>query len=149
MADLARFLRRFRRLASPPGRAGPLAVPLDRARARSGELEDLFVAIDAISEEAERILSEAEERCVKVREDAEKGVSRLLDDARSEADAARADESVRRREELEEERRSTLDEAQEEAGGVRARAQDRLEDLAQRIVRELLEFRDEEQQGVG
>lgn len=149
VADLARFLRRFRRLASPPGRAGPAAVPLDRDRARSEELEDLFAAIDEIGEEAERVLSEAEERCAKIREDAETGVSRLLDHARSEADAARADESVRRRAELEEERRSTLDEAREEASGVRARAQDRLEDLAQRIVRELLELRDDEPQAVG
>lgn len=100
MADLARYLRRFRRLVSPPGRPGPGGVPRERGRELADELAEVFAAIDAIADEADRIRQEGEEAARQRREGAEQEVERILAAADDEAEQARADAAAAHRRDL-------------------------------------------------
>ncbi len=81
MFRLEELLLRFRRLAAPPGLAGPAAVAVDRTADITLELGPLLAAIDAIEDEADAIVREARERGVERRALGETEARRLLADA--------------------------------------------------------------------
>jgi vacuolar-type H+-ATPase subunit H len=137
MPDLSRFLRRFRRLVSPPGRPGPIAVPADRSAELSSELEAVFRAIDGIQEEAERIRKQSEDEARKKKEEAEEEAGRILSEAGDRAEQARAEEASRHREDIEQETRRALDEASKEAEQIRGRVDQKLDSVAERVVARL------------
>ena len=134
VADLSRYLRRFRRLVSPPGRAAPGAVPSDRRAELADELAELFAAIDEVQQEAERIRGEGEEEAERRREEADEQVERILSSAREETEELRADEAARRRQEIEDTIEEIRGDAEREAEAARARSQDRIGALADRVV---------------
>lgn len=137
MPDLSKYLRRFRRLVSPPGRPGPIAVPADRSARAADELEAVFQAVDAIQEEAERIRDESAEQARGKDAEAEDEAKRILSQARDRAEQVRAQEASRHREDIEKEAQSALDEARREARRIRERTQDKLDSMAQRLVARL------------
>lgn len=134
MADLSRYLRRFRRLVSPPGRAAPGAVPSDRRAELSDELAEVFAAIDEIEQEAERIRGEGEEEAERRRDEADEHVERILNSAREETEELRAEEAANRRQEIEDTIEEIRGDAEREAEAARGRSQDRIGDLADRVV---------------
>jgi DNA anti-recombination protein RmuC len=138
MADLSKYLRRFRRFVSPPGRPGPAAVPVDRVQEMSGELAEVFQAIDAVEAEAERIRQRGRTETERKQKEAERETERLLSEARDLSDQTRAEEAARRTEDIEREARAALDEAREEADDVRKRSEGKLDAAARSIVDGLL-----------
>lgn len=138
MADLSSYLRRFRRLMSPPGRPGPAAVPKDRTADVSGELADVYGAVDAIAEEARRIRRDAEDRAEQRRTEAREEAERIRTQARERAEEERATAGAEKRSDLEDELREAAAAAEEEAVQVRMRAAQRIERLADRIAEQVL-----------
>lgn len=138
MADLDKYLRRFRRLVSPPGRPGPAAVPSDRAEERSDELQEVFAAIDRIEGEAREILDDGEERSEAMLADAEEEARRLLSEAGERADEARAEEQARHRRSVEEDSRSALEEARDEVREIERRVDTNLQSVADRVLERIL-----------
>ncbi|HZD52241.1 MAG TPA: hypothetical protein VE175_04290, partial [Woeseiaceae bacterium] len=134
MADLNRYLRRFWRLVAPPGRPGPVAVPVDRAASVADELGVVFERIDAAEEEADRIREAGHERARRYLEHADERVRRILADARAAADQARADAQAHHRQDLRAENEAALAAAREEASAIKARSGDNLETLTQHIL---------------
>lgn len=137
MPDLSRFLRRFRRLVSPPGRPGPIAVPADRSAELSGELEAVFRAIDEVQQEAERIRKQSEDEARKKKDEAEEEARRILSEAGDRVEQARAEEASRHREDIEQETRKALDEASKEARGIRDRVDEKLDSMVERMIARL------------
>ena len=83
MFRLEEFLLRFRRLAAPPGLAGPAGVAVDRTADITMELAPLLVAIDEIEDEADAIERQASEHGVERVALAENEARRLVADADS------------------------------------------------------------------
>jgi hypothetical protein len=81
MFRLEEFLLRFRRLAAPPGLAGPAAVAVDRTADITMELGLLLVAIDEIEDEADAVERQASEHGVERMALAENEARRLVADA--------------------------------------------------------------------
>lgn len=140
MADLNRYLRRFWRLVSPPGRAGPVAVPVDRVSTVSEELAHVFELIDAVQAEADRIREDGERAARNRRDEAELQANGVLADARAGVDQARAEAQAHHRRDIEHDTEATLRAARREADAVKAQADDGIDALAQRIADELLAF---------
>lgn len=81
MFRLDEILLRFKRLAAPPGLAGPTAVAVDRTADITMELAPLFGAIDEIEDEADAIERQAREQGVERVALAENEARRLVADA--------------------------------------------------------------------
>jgi hypothetical protein len=90
MLNLQELLRRFRPLVVAPGRAGPATVPVDRTADLMAELADVFAAIDAIDDEAERVEADAHQRAGQAEVAARLGATQLTSSAQQMAAAERA-----------------------------------------------------------
>ncbi len=137
--DLARFLRRFRRAVSPPGRPGPVSVPVDEESVRAEELRDVLAEIDDLAARAQHIRDEADARARDRRAAADAEAEQLLSRARAGAEVARAEAAALSRHDADEAIRSTEAAARQQAEEIRTRAEARLDDLAARVVRAVLE----------
>ena len=113
--NLQELLRRFRPLVVAPGRAGPTTVPVDRTADLMAELTDVFAAIDAIDDEAERVEEEARQRAGQAEAAARSGASQLTSSAHERAVTERATAYVQRRELHEDAIRLQLEAATKEA----------------------------------
>ncbi len=144
MADLNRYLRRFWRLVSPPGRPGPAGVPSDRARTITDEIGAVLESIDAVQEEAQRIRADAGQKARQRREEATERARRTLADARSRLDEERAAAQARHRGDVRGQAEAMLETARREAEAVRTRADRNVDEYAGRIAERLLELEIEE-----
>jgi hypothetical protein len=139
VADLARFLRRFRRVASPPGRPGPGAVPADREARRAHELEAVLAAIDAVDREAREILAAADAEALRVKRESEVTARRLVEEAKDGAAAVRAAASARRRGDVDHLVATARSDGQAQAEEVAQQARARREDVAARLAERVRE----------
>ncbi len=137
--DPTRSLRRFRRLVSPPGRAAPAAVPVDRDATLAQELAAVLSAVDEVDREVTRIREEADERAQRVRDDADAEAARLLDEASETADRERADAGAARTREIEDELADLEARTDAEVAAVRATAANHHDDVVAQLVRRALD----------
>ena len=138
MADLGSYLRRFRRLMSPPGRPGPMAVPSDRVADTTDELAELLAAVDVIDQEARATLADAHDRAQRRREQGRLEADRIRREAQQQAEEERAAAAADQRSQLEDELQGLADAATHEAEEVRQAAADRLDDLAAEVAARVL-----------
>jgi F0F1-type ATP synthase membrane subunit b/b' len=138
MPALRRYLRRFRLLLAPPGRAAPAAVPRDaRADARD-ELGDVLAAVDAIDREAGRILGAARDRAFRHRERARERAATITQRAEEEADGIRAAAAAEQRASLETALAAVRHDASEEAARVLRRGEADMDHAVERLVARVL-----------
>ena len=99
MPSLADLLHRFRRLGSPPGApAAGLGVPEQPGATITGELVQVFSAVDELQSDADRIVQEAESQATAERDLARREAARIREDAEREAsEGARLDAGARAR----------------------------------------------------
>jgi flagellar biosynthesis/type III secretory pathway protein FliH len=138
MADLDRYLRRFRRLVSPPGRPATAGAPSDREVGLRDELGDVFAAIDAVAREAEQLREDARHRAAQRRGEATDRAARIVADARDDADRERSEAAAAWRTRVERDLTVVEQEAVGQAADVRSRTDERLDDVAARVVDRLL-----------
>lgn len=139
MAELDRYLRRFRRMVSPPGRPGPAAVPADRAAELASELAPLFASIDDIDAEAGRILRDADEEIERIEDESRGHAQEILSRAREQSAVARAEAIAKQRDEAEKEIHRAHEEAAREADRIRRVGRDRIPDLVDEVIARIRE----------
>jgi hypothetical protein len=135
MLNLQGLLRRFRPLAVPLGRAGPATVPVDRTADHMAELADVFAAIDAIDDEAERVEDGARQRAHQAEASARTAETRLTSTARERAAAERAAAYVERRRLDEDAIRVQLEAATEEAHRIERASRARIPASIDNVLR--------------
>lgn len=138
MVELSHYLRRFRRLVSPPGRQSPPARPADRRSALRDELSEVLQAIDHLEHESAHVREQAEQRARRRREEAEEEAERIRSRAEVELDDIQAEEAADRRRDIENEIERARAAGDERAEQIRGRAGPRVEGLAERIVQRIL-----------
>ena len=97
------FLRRFRRVAAPPGRAASVTIPVDRLAERSAELAGVLTAMDEIDTEIDRVEHAGRAEATRVREEGRAAAERILAEAAIRAEVARSQAAADRRRIREEE----------------------------------------------
>jgi hypothetical protein len=135
MLNLQGLLRRFRPLAVPLGRVGPATVPVDRTADHMAELADVFAAIDAIDDEAERVEDGARQRAHQAEASARAAETRLTSTARERAAAERAAAYVERRRLDEDAIRVQLEAATEEAHRIERASRARIPASIDNVMR--------------
>lgn len=135
MLNFQELLRRFRPLVAPPGRAGLATVPVDRTADRMAELADVFAAIDAIDDEAERVEDDTRQRASQVEAAAGLAATRLTSSARERAAGERAAAYTERRELHEDTIRLQLETATEEAHRIERASRERMVALLDDVLR--------------
>ena len=135
MLNLQELLRRFRPLVVAPGRAGPPTVPVDRTADLMVELSDVFAAIDAIDDEAERIEQDARQRAGQVEVAARSSATQLTSTALENVAAKRAAAYAERRELHEQAIRLRLEAATTEARRIERTSRERTPACADHVLR--------------
>jgi hypothetical protein len=138
MPDTRDLLRRFRRVAAPPGRAAAATVPVDRSSELSVELAPVFAAMDEIDAEIARVEREGEEDAARIRDEGRAAAERILADGRERAEAARADAAASRRRSREDEIDTMLSEAERQARRIAEGADGRIQDGVSRVLDALM-----------
>ena len=138
MPDTRDFLRRFRRVASPPGRAGSATVPVDHLAELSVELAEVFVAMDEIDEQIEAVEREAREDAERIRGEGRAAAERVLAEAEERAELERSEAAASRRRTRQEEISSSLARAEQEAREITERADARIEAGVARVLDALM-----------
>jgi hypothetical protein len=134
VAALPRLLRRFQKLAAPPGRpAAALGVPASGQDAET-ELAPLLDALDAVEREAAEVHARAREDADRRREQARREAAAIAARARDTADAERARAAAAGRSEAD----AQAAEAQEAAAREVARIQDRRDERLDALVAEVI-----------
>lgn len=134
MPDIDRYLRRFRRMVSPPGRPGPTAVPADRETELATELAPLFASIDDIDAEAARIGEDADVEVEEIEGESRERSQEILSRGREQAAVARADAIAGQRREANEDIRHLSEDAQQEAERIRRVGSSRIPGLVEEIL---------------
>ncbi len=127
------LLDRFRP-AGTPGAAARTGVPADRAAELSTELEPVLARLADSEEAARRIRTEAEAEAERRRREAAGRARALVDTARRQAEAERADAAARVAEQAEAETAATVAAGDEAAAQVRRRALDLMPGYVARAV---------------
>lgn len=135
MLNLQELLRRFRPLVVAPGRAGPATVPVDRTADLMAELVDVFAAIDAIDDEAERVEEDARQRVGQSAVAAGSGATRLTSSALDRATTERAAAYAERRELHEGAIRLQLEAATREARRIKRTSRERTPACVDHVLR--------------
>ncbi|MFP4635991.1 MAG: hypothetical protein ACLFRD_09020 [Nitriliruptoraceae bacterium] len=138
MVELSHYLRRFRRLVSPPARQSPPAAPADRRSALRDELSEVLRAIVHLEHESEHVREQAEQLARRRREEAEEEAERIRSRADLELDEIQAEEAAARRRDIENEIERARAAGDERAAQIRERAGPRVEELADRIIERIL-----------
>ena len=133
------LLRRFRRIAAPPGRAASATVPVDRPSELSVELAAVFAAMDEIDEEIERMEREARVEMEQILAEGRASAERILAEAQERAEVVRSEAAASRRRSREEEISSMLSVAEQEAGEITGRSVARIEVGVARIMDALMD----------
>lgn len=122
------LLRRFRRIAAPPGQASSATVPVDRPAERFAELADVFAAMDEIDAEIERVEREGAAEAARILDEGRAATERILAEADERAEVARSEAAATRRRSRQEEIDTMLvvaeGEAREIAEGADAQIRD-------------------------
>ena len=134
MLNLQELLRRFRPLVVAPGRAGPATVPIDRTADLMAELVDVFAAIDAIDDEAERIEDDARQRAEQAELAARLHAGQLTSSAQERAASERAAAYAQRRNQHEDVIRLQLEAATEEAHRIEQASRERTPACIDRVL---------------
>jgi hypothetical protein len=134
MFRLEAFLLRFRRLAAPPGLAGPAAVSVDRTADITMELAGLLSAIDAVEDEADAIGRQAMERSLARTTLAESQASDQLAEVDRRLSGVRAEVMKQRRHSQALEARTLIRHARTEAARIERTAALRAPDLVDRVA---------------
>lgn len=138
MADLDRYLRRFRRLVSPPGRPATAGAPSDREVGLRDELGDVFAAVDAVQGEAEQLLEDARREAEHRRAEAGDRAARIVAEAREDAERERTEAARAWRDRVERDLSDARQEADRQVTEVRTRTDERIEGVVDRAVHDLL-----------
>lgn len=132
------LLRRFRRIAAPPGRAASATVPLDRLAERSAELAGVFAAMDEIDVEIERVEREGSADAARTRDAGRAAAERILAEAAEHAEVARSEAAASRRRSREEEIDAMLALAEGEAHEIAEGANAQIRDGVARVLDSLM-----------
>ena len=129
-------LRRFLRTVAP-GPPGPAGVPVDREAESAQELAPVFEALDDALAEAGSLRDRARQDADERRQAADDEAARLLADARSRADAARADAAQAAFGDVDREREEIDADASAEIDAFRARAGEKRRQLVAALVEQV------------
>jgi flagellar biosynthesis/type III secretory pathway protein FliH len=132
------LLRRFRRIAAPPGRAAPATVPADRLDERSAELAAVFAAIDEIDGEIEQLEREGAADAEKIRDEGRAEAEEILADAEERAEVARAEAAASQRRLREDEIAAMLARAEERAREIAERSDAQIQMGVARVLDALI-----------
>lgn len=133
MPSARELLQRFRPVGTP-GAAAPAGVPADRAAESARELQPVFDELGPTVEEAGRIRADAAEQARARQDRAAEEARRIVDAARLQAEADRADTTARIVRRAEEETAAALIEARRQAAEITRRANDRSAEYVRRIL---------------
>ncbi len=133
MADLDRYLRRFRP-AGAPGAPTGVGVPAGRLESVRSELTPVLELLDDACAEAESIRRRGREDSERIRQEAYDQAQEILDKARDSVPGRRAEASSRRIEASDQELRRVRAEADTEADRIRERTERVLPALVDRVV---------------
>ena len=140
MPSLADLLHRFRRLGSPPGApAAGLGVPEQPGATITGELVQVFGAIDELQCGADRIVGEAESQAAAHRDLARREAARIREDAEREASRVRDSTLEHARATLDEEVQTVRAAGARAAGTISDQAPQRSARLARSVAQRLAE----------
>jgi hypothetical protein len=133
MMDVRTFLDRFRP-AGAPGAPTAAAVPSDRAARVADELAPVFEALAATMAECDEIRGTARSEATTRTQRAADEADALLDRARVDSQAERAESAARHRQEATAAADRLIAEAEQSARQLRSRAEARRPELAARIA---------------
>lgn len=138
MPVLGELLERLRRVRPPPGAAVDAAAPTAGAEL-SGEVAFLFGQLDAIERRGGLVVSTARSEAAELEAVAVDERSRLMENARAEAERIAARLLAELRASSEERARSILADAEREAERILARGRERTPALVHEVIAALLE----------
>ena len=139
MSVLSHLLERLRRVGPPPGAAaGVVAVP-SAGDEVSLEVSFLFAQLDELEWRSELMLSESRSEAAALEAAARRERSRLLEEARADAERLAGELLAAGRWASDERARELLDDADREAERVLARGRKRTPALVDEILERLLE----------
>jgi len=138
MAGTRDILRRFRRVAAPPGRAATATIPVDRLAERSAELAGVFAAMDDIDTEIDRVEREGSADVARIREEGRAAAERILAEAAERAEVARSEAAASRRQRREDEIDAMLALAEEGAREIADAAHAQIRDGVSRVLETLM-----------
>jgi vacuolar-type H+-ATPase subunit H len=138
MPVLGELLERLRRVRLPPGAAAGVPVPTAGAEL-SGEVALLFGRLDEIEQRGGVVVSTARSEAAELEAVAVRERSRLLEDARAEAERIAAKLLAELRASSQERARSILADAERDAERVLARGRERTPGLVQEVIAAVLE----------
>ncbi|WP_433074168.1 hypothetical protein ACQP1P_26885 [Dactylosporangium sp. CA-052675] len=133
MTTLRQLLRRFRP-AGPPGAAGRVAVPADRAARAEEELRPVFAALAAADAEAAAIRAAAEAEAARRQRRAGLAARRIVAAAQARSQQARAEAFAAARADTARAAETVMADARRAAEALRARARTRLDAAVPPIV---------------
>ncbi|HEV7187340.1 MAG TPA: hypothetical protein VGN28_05545 [Blastococcus sp.] len=136
MPSARELLQRFRPVGTP-GAAAPAGVPADRATELSRELQPVFDELATTTEEVGRIRAAAAEQARVRRDGAAEEARRIVQTARLQAEAERADTAARILRRAEQETATAMADASRQAADITGRARARSAGYIQRIVDEV------------
>lgn len=136
MPSARELLQRFRPLGTP-GAAAPAGVPVDRAAEASRELQPVFDELAATVEEVGRIQQAAAEQARLRRDRAAEEGRRIVEHARLQAEAQRAEAAARIVARAEQETAAVVAEAKRQAAEITRRADERVAGFVGRILAEV------------
>ena len=131
------LLDRFRPVGAP-GPAGPAGVPASDDEGPAAELIPVFEALDPDLDTARQLTADAEAEARKTVATARRQAAALVEQARLDSAAVRADTAARVSADAARSDEGMLRQAREEAGGLRSRGESRVPQLASEIVADLV-----------
>ena len=137
MAAVGDILRRFR-FHGVPGAPAPAGVPVDRSAEIEAELSPVFSLLEAAQIRATALVEEATAETARRRAAGAEQARRILVQARSEADAARAESAAVRLAQAEGRRRALAVGARHETERIARVSAERAPELVEELVRRVL-----------
>ena len=134
MAAVGDILRRFR-FHGVPGAPAPAGVPVDRTAEIEAELTPVFSLLEAAQFRATALVEEATAETAHRRAAADEQARAILAEARSQADAARAESAAVRLAQAEGQRRALAEGARHEVERIARVCADRTPELVEELVR--------------
>ena len=134
MAAVGDILRRFR-FHGVPGAPAPAGVPVDRTAEIEAELTPVFALLEAAQFRATALVEEAMAETAHRRAAAAEQALAILVEARSQADAARAESAAVRLAQAERQRRAFAEGARHEVERIARVSAERTPELVEELVR--------------
>ncbi|HTI22751.1 MAG TPA: hypothetical protein VL652_17280 [Kutzneria sp.] len=133
MPGVAELLDRLRPVVAP-GADASSGVPADRRHEAESELTEVFAVIADVQRDADRLRTAATVRAEQLRQDADHRAAQLVDSARQQAEAVRAEAAAAARVDADRDLTAITDDADAVAAGIRRRAERELPGVVDDVV---------------